>query len=271
MNFEVGGQIRRTGSGSAVALRLVGGGNVAHHTTPCRICSLRNVCLPCDLMPAAVVDARAPVIADRDIRQGETLFQTGDALRFLYTVRSGFFKSVKSLVRGREQVIGFHMAGDMLGADAIGPLLHGCHAVALEDSRVCSILYARIEDLGDSAPTLQHRLSRAMSAQIVSEHRAMLLLGVMNAGERVAAFLLGLSHRLEARGYSRSEFILRMTRGEIGSFLGLQVETVSRTLSRMRDDGLISTDQKRIQILDHRGLKRCLRQGLDTGSGCRSP
>ena len=271
MNFEVGGENLRTGSAGAVALRLVGGRNVTSHNTPCRICSLRDVCLPCDLMPGAPVDAHAPMIADRDIRQGETLFQTGDALRFLYTVRSGFFKSVKTLGPGREQVIGFHMAGDMLGADAIGPLVHGCQAVALEDSRVCAILYARIEDLGDRAPRLQHRLSRVMSAQIVGEHRAMLLLGVMSAGERVAVFLLGLSQRLELLGYSRSEFILRMTRGEIGSFLGLQVETVSRTLSRMRDDGLISTDQKRIQILDHHGLKRCLRQGLDTGSGCRSP
>jgi len=247
-------------SKSPVSLRLVVAGIAPKMPPHCSICDLREVCFPCDLMLQGTGHGNPMVISDRCIKQGETLFRAGDDFHYLYTVRSGFFKTVQTLEDGREQVTGFQMSGDMLGADAIGPHFHGCTAVALEDSRVCAILYSHIDSLGDTMPELQHRLHMAMSSEIVREHSVMLLLGMMTAKERVAVFLLNLSQRLKARGYSPTEFVLRMTRRDVGSYLGLKLETVSRMISKFRDDGLVSAAQRHIRVLDLAGLKRCIKQ-----------
>lgn len=245
----------------ASLLRLVVGATVSRPATRCSICSVREVCLPCDLMQPSLRHTAEMVTTTRRIRQGARLFSAGDEFGYLYTVRSGFFKTVQNLQDGREQVTGFQMAGDMLGADAIASVVHGCDAVALEDSQVCAIAYSRIESLGRTMPELQHQLRKAMSNEIVREHGVMLLLGIMSAEERVAVFLLSLSQRFAARGYSPTEFILRMSRREIASYIGLTIETVSRSLSRLRNEGLISVKQRHIVIRDLPGLKRCIRQG----------
>jgi CRP/FNR family transcriptional regulator len=151
---------------------------------------------------------------------------------------------------GRIQVTGFHMAGEILGMDGIGTELHNADATALEDSEVCVIPYARLEE-----PTLQRQLQKVMSRELVRDQGVMMLLGTMKAEERLAAFLLNLSQRFVARGFSSSEFHLRMTRDEIGSYLGLSLETVSRLFSRFHDDELISVQQKHICIHDIAGLK----------------
>jgi CRP/FNR family transcriptional regulator len=150
------------------------------------------------------------------------------------------------------------MAGDMLGMDGIGSDQHSCNAVALEDSEVCVIPYARLEELSRELSVLQQHFHKVMSREIVREHGVMLLLGSMRAEERLAAFLLNLSQRFTSRGYSPSEFNLRMTREEIGSYLGLKLETVSRTFSKFQEDGLIGVQQKNIRILDSEGLKSVL-------------
>jgi CRP/FNR family transcriptional regulator len=156
---------------------------------------------------------------------------------------------------GREQVAGFHMAGDLLGLDAIGSGTHTCDTVALEDSEVCEIPFPYLEQLSRELPSLQHQLHRIMSREIVRDYGVMLLLGSMSAEERLAAFLLNLSQRFATRGYSLSEFRLRMTREEIGSYLGLKLETVSRAFSGFQDRGLIDVRQKHVRILDFPGLK----------------
>jgi CRP/FNR family transcriptional regulator len=161
---------------------------------------------------------------------------------------------------GREQVAGFHMAGDLLGLDAIGSGNHTCDTVALEDTEVCEIPFTSLEQLSREMPSLQHQLHRIMSREIVRDHGVMLLLGSMSAGERLAAFLLNLSQRFAARGYSPSEFRLRMTREEMGSYLGLKLETVSRTLSSFQERGLIEVRQKQVRIIDFAGLKALLEQ-----------
>ena len=165
-------------------------------------------------------------------------------------MRSGFFKSSVVLEDGRDQVTGFHMAGEIVGMDGIGTDRHAADVTALEDSEVCVIPYARLEEAG-----MQRQLHRVISRELVRDQGVMMLLGTMRAEERLAAFLLNLSQRLTARGYSPNEFHLRMKREEIGSYLGLSLETVSRLFSRLQADGLVAVQQKHIRILDVAGLR----------------
>jgi CRP/FNR family transcriptional regulator, anaerobic regulatory protein len=226
--------------------------------TLCSNCSLRELCLPCGLTGREAERVDALVYARRRIKLGESLYRAGDAFASLYAIRSGFFKTTQILEDGRDQVTGFHMAGEILGMDGIGPERHSSNAVALEDSEICVIPYARLEALGHEVHALQQQFHKVMSREIAREHGVMLLLGTMRAEERLSAFLLNLSQRFTARGYSAFEFNLRMTREEIGSYLGLKLETVSRAFSKLQEDGLIKVDHKRVVIRDAMGLKRCL-------------
>ena len=222
---------------------------VSRVNTRCSTCNLRELCLPCGLTEGSeLLDGLA--YTRRRVKRGETLFHAGDDFEFLYAVRSGFFKSNVLLEDGRDQVTGFHMAGEVLGMDGIGTGWHTADAIALEDSEVCVIPYAHLEE-----PGLQRQLQKVMSRELVRDQGVMMLLGTMKAEERLAAFLLNLSTRFTARGYSASEFHLRMTRDEIGSYLGLSLETVSRLFSRFQEDGHITVQQKHIRILDIPGLK----------------
>jgi CRP/FNR family transcriptional regulator len=184
------------------------------------------------------------------IKRGESLYRAGEPFDSLYALRSGFFKRRAVLEDGRDQVTGFHMAGEIVGTDGIGTDRHTADLVALEDSEVCIIPYGRLEDAG-----LQRVLQKAMSRELVRDHGVMMVLGTLRAHERLAAFLLNLSQRFVALGFSPSDFHLRMTRDEIGSYIGLTLETVSRLFSRFQDEGLITVQQKHIRILDIAGLK----------------
>jgi CRP/FNR family transcriptional regulator len=224
----------------------------------CSSCSLRELCLPAGLDSGAMERLDRLVTHRRKLRRNAGLYRAGEPLGALYAIRSGFMKSCVLHDDGREQVAGFHMAGDLLGLDAIGGGSHTCDTVALEDTEVCEIPFASLEQLSRELPTLQHQLHRIMSREIVRDYGVMLLLGSMSAEERLAAFLLNLSQRFSARGYSPSEFRLRMTREEIGSYLGLKLETVSRTFSGFQERGLIKVRQKYVRILDVPGLKAVL-------------
>jgi CRP/FNR family transcriptional regulator len=214
--------------------------------THCATCKLCEVCLPCG---SAGPDADLSYTRKR-VKRSESLYRAGGAFDALYAVRSGFFKSSVVLEDGRDQVTGFHMAGEILGLDGIGTESHAADVIALEDSEVCIIPYARLEQ-----PSLQRQLHKLMSRELVRDQGVMTLLGTMRAEERLAAFLLNLSQRFVARGFSPREFHLRMTRDEIGSYLGLSLETVSRLFSRFQDDELITVQQKHICILDVPGLR----------------
>jgi len=192
------------------------------------------------------------------VKRGESLYRSGDAFGSIYAVRSGFFKSGVVLEDGRDQVTGFHMPGEILGLDGIGTERHTCGATALEDSEVCVIPFARLEEVSREVRTLQHQFHKVMSREIVRDQGVMMLLGTMRAEERLAAFLLNLSQRFVTRGYSPAEFHLRMTREEIGSYLGLKLETVSRVFSRFQEAGLVAVQQKHIRILDPEGLRALL-------------
>ena len=222
----------------------------------CSSCNLRELCLPVGMADDQLEQLDALVAGRRKVARGDTLFRTGDTFQSLFAVRTGFFKTCLSAADGSDQVTGFQMSGELLGLDGIGTERHTCDAVALEDSTVCVIPYPQLEDLSLQLPELQRVFHKIMSREIVRDHGVMLLLGSMRAEERVAAFLLNLTRRLHLRGFSRSELILRMTREEIGSYLGLKLETVSRTFSRFQAEGLLEVKQRQIRILDQDGLRR---------------
>jgi CRP/FNR family transcriptional regulator, anaerobic regulatory protein len=225
----------------------------------CSICNLREICLPVGLskLELEYIDKRL-VATRRRVHRGETLYRVGDHFDAVYAVWTGFFKTCLSSKDGRDQVTGFQMGGELIGLDGIGTRRHEVDAVALEDSQVCVIPFQDLETLTHEVPSLQAQFHRIMSREIVRNQGVMLLLGSMYAEERLAAFLLNLTHRLQARGFSASSVLLRMTREEIGSFLGLTLETVSRTFSKFQHDGLLFVRNRQIRITDPVGLQQVL-------------
>jgi CRP/FNR family transcriptional regulator len=195
------------------------------------------------------------VTTRRKVARGDNLFRQGDKFNALFAIRTGFFKTRISAEDGRDQVTGFQMAGEIIGLDGIVSDHHTCDAVALEDAEVCVMPFDRIEELSREITSLQRHVHKIMSREIVRENGVMLLLGSMRAEERLAAFLLNLVQRLHARGFSQSELILRMTREEIGSYLGLKLETVSRTFSKFVEDGVVEVKQRHVRILNADALK----------------
>ena len=222
----------------------------------CSNCNLRELCMPVGLNPGELQRIDDIVATRRKIKRRETLFRNGEAFTSLYAIRTGVFKTRVTSEDGRDQVTGFQMAGEIIGLDGIVNDQHTCDAVALEDSEVCVMPFERIEELSREITALQRHVHQIMSREIVREHGVMLLLGSMRAEERLAAFLLNLVQRLHARGFSRSELVLRMTREEIGSYLGLKLETVSRTLSKFAADGLVEVEQRNVRIVDPEALHR---------------
>lgn len=216
----------------------------------CPHCTQRDACFPMDLEPSQRILLDQLSIRRIRIKRGEHLFRDGDAFKAIFTVRSGFFKTGLATETGHEQVTGFQMAGEMLGLDGIVTERHMGSAVALEDSEVCAIPYARLAELSRELPVMQQHLHKAMSREIVREHQMMLLLGSMRAQERLATFLLNLVKRLHARGFSGSELVLRMTRADIGSYLGMKLETVSRLFSRLTHEGILTVHQRHVCIAD---------------------
>jgi len=226
----------------------------------CSNCNLRELCLPVGLNEHDLRRIDDIVTTRHKVRRGDMLFSAGDAFTSLYAIRTGFFKTRVTSEDGRDQVTGFQMAGEIMGLDGIVNERHTCDAVSLEDAEVCVMPFDRLEELSREVNALQHHVHRIMSREIVREHGVMLLLGGMRAEERLAAFLLNLVQRLHARGFSQQELVLRMTREEIGSYLGLKLETVSRTFSKFVEDGTVKVRHRHVRILDAGALRRIVNQ-----------
>ena len=222
----------------------------------CSNCNLRELCMPVGLNEQELQRIDEVVAVRRKLKRGAALFTAGEKFSSLYAIRTGFFKTCVTTPDGRDQVTGFQMAGEIVGLDGIVNDNHTCDAVALEDAEVCVMPFDRIEELSREVTALQRHVHKIMSREIVREHGVMLLLGSMRAEERLAAFLLNLVQRLNARGFSRSELVLRMTREEIGSYLGLKLETVSRTFSRFVEERVAEVKQRHVRILDTDALRR---------------
>ena len=194
------------------------------------------------------------IFVPRSVKKGDLLFREGQAFCELFAVRSGSFKSNVSSENGREQVIGFHLPGDFLGLQGIAAQRHACEAQALEDSEVCAMPFEHIETLARELPPVQRMFYQVMSSEILRESQAIVMLGSLSGDGRVAAFLLTLLDRFKARGFSGEEIVLRMSRQEIGSYLGLKLETVSRVFSKLSASGLISVNNRHVRVLRHENL-----------------
>lgn len=224
---------------------------VEHRTAQhCAGCSMRSACMPQTLSAQELSRFDSIVSATRLIKRGDSLYRANDTFQSIYAIRSGSFKTVVMHRDGREQVTGFHLAGEVLGLDGVCTEHHSSDAIAIEDSSVCIIPYALLESMCAESKRLQQQVLRMMSGEIVRESSLMMLLGTMSAEQRVAAFLLNMSSRMKARGYSAAEFNLRMTREEMGNFLGMKLETVSRMFSKFQRDGLVQSRGKQIRIVD---------------------
>jgi CRP/FNR family transcriptional regulator len=216
----------------------------------CRNCTLGTLCLPVGLAPEDVERLDDIVKRSRPLHRGDYLFRSGERFRSLYVVKTGSVKTYAPNEEGGEQVLGFHLPGEVIGLDAIEKEVHACSAKVLETSAICEVPFARLEELSNSVPSLQHQIYRLLSKEISQDTEMLLMLGKKSADERLATFLLSMSKRLRTRGLSPTDFYLSMSRHEIGNYLGLAVETVSRLFTRFQDEGLLKVDRKHVQLLD---------------------
>ena len=224
----------------------------------CSQCSLFRMWMPTTLSENHSDLLDELIGSPRVINRGESLFHTDSMFHAFYVVRSGFFKTQVLTKNGLEQVTGFQMAGEILGMDGVGAELHTCNATALEQSQVWLIPFSKLVALSLEVKCLQHHIHKLISHEIVRSQDVMLLLGTMDAEERLAAFLLNLSRRYLARGRDPTDFCLGMTREDIGLYLGLRTETVSRIFSRFKEQGLISIERRHIRILSVFKLSRMI-------------
>ena len=192
----------------------------------------------------------------KPLHKGDYLFESGTPLNAIFAVRSGSFKSYTLSEQGDEQITGFHLAGDLVGFDAINKMQHQSFSQALETSMVCEIPFDTLDELAGKLPKLRQQIMRLMSSEITYDQEMLLLLNKKSAEERLASFIYNLSERFGERGFSRKEFRFTMTRGEIGNYLGLTVETISRLLSRFQKADLIKVEGKFITILDNDALAK---------------
>ncbi len=216
----------------------------------CAACSMHQLCLPMGLDEADINRLDQIIGRRHRLTRDDRLYQMDQPFKSLYAIRFGHFKTFHVNAAGEQQITGFQMAGELLGMDAISSDRHHCDAVALEDSEVCEIPFARLEELFGHVPTLLRHFHRIMSQEITREQNVMLLLGNMRAEQRFAVFLINLSARYAARGYAANSFQLRMSREDIGNYLGLTIESVSRLLSRFKKQGWISVDKREVRLLD---------------------
>lgn len=222
----------------------------------CKTCAMAAICAcrPIDTLAHARLNDAVQCV--RTVRRGHALFRPGDTFGNIYAVRSGSFKTVVTHSEGREQVTGFAIVGETLGFDGIANGSYRCEAIALEDSSVCVMPFDLLEMLCREVKPIQQHVHQMLSAEIVRASAVMMLIGVATAEERVAIFLADLSRRWQTRGYSAAAFTLKMTREEIGSHLGLTLETVSRMLSKLQARRLIEVHGKDLRILDIDGLRK---------------
>jgi CRP/FNR family transcriptional regulator len=220
----------------------------------CSNCNVRDLCMPAEAQPDLLKKLDELVYIRKRLKSAAVLYHTGGRFHALYAVKTGFIKTESLHDDGRVQITGFYMAGEVFGFDGIATDEHTCTAMALEDSEICIIPLDRVRHAGHQFEAIQHHFYKLMSREIVRDHTIMMLLGSMQGEERLAAFMLNLSQRFHARGYSRFDLVLRMKREEIGSYLGMKVETVSRIFTKFQEQGLLDVHQKNIKIINLQGL-----------------
>lgn len=216
----------------------------------CKDCSLAPLCLPLSLNNDDMDALDEIVKRGRPLKKGEFLFRQGDAFGSVFAVRSGALKTFSITDGGEEQITGFHLPSELVGLSGMDTEAYPVSAQSLETTSVCEIPFERLDELSEQLPQLRRQLMRVMSREIRDDQQMMMLLSKKTADERIATFLVNLSARFRARGFSAQQFRLAMSRNEIGNYLGLAVETVSRVFTRFQQNGLIAAEGKEVRILD---------------------
>ncbi|MDP5206957.1 fumarate/nitrate reduction transcriptional regulator Fnr [Alishewanella sp. SMS9] len=216
----------------------------------CQDCCFSQLCLQYSISEQEMSKLDDIIQRKRPLHKGDMLFESGNELKSLYAIRTGSFKTFTLTSQGEQQITGFHLPGDVIGFDAINTEKHASYAEALETGMICEIPYQNLENLLSQLPKLRQQMMRLMSQDIQSDQQMMLLLNRKTAEQKLATFLNHLASRYGNRGFSEKAFRLSMTRSDIGNYLGLTVETISRLLSKMHKDEIIQVDGKLITILD---------------------
>lgn len=229
--------------------------NVFHVRSACEDCGIRRLCLPVSL------DGEALILMDRLVKRrtplnkGDYIYRSGDDFNSLYAIQYGAVKSYGVTLEGKEQITGFHLTGEVLGLDAIDSHAHSCNAVALEKTEICELPFDALEQLEQELPSLQHDLACIMSREIRRDQSMLMMISSTSAEQRLARFLLNLRERLLKRGFDGDQLRLPMTRQDIGNYLGLAFETVSRQLAHLQEIGMLKIENKNIRLLDIDGLE----------------
>lgn len=227
----------------------------------CAQCSLRELCLPAGIGASELKQLDAIVRRRRPVARGELLFRAGDRLGSVYVARDGAFKTVSTSEEGDAQVVGFHLAGELIGLDALGESVHRCDGVALTEANVCEVPFEQLTAVAAQLPGLQQQLMRVIGQSVSRDQDHLKMLVRRQANERIALFLVGLCDRLRTIGDSATQFRLPMSREDIANFLGLALETVSRGFTRLQDDGVIIVMGRKVGIRDAVELQRLARGG----------
>jgi CRP/FNR family transcriptional regulator, anaerobic regulatory protein len=229
--------------------------DVDHIKVSCKTCNLRELCFPHGMNEEELTNMDALVEQPKPLHKNDFLYRDGDTTRALYAVRSGCIKTMTESANGDEQIVGFHLPGELLGLDGFAEGVHSCNALALETSSVCALPLNQLESLCAELPGLQKQLRRIMGKEVSNDHKLLLLLGKMTAEERLASFLLSMSARMEERHWKDTEFNLSMPRQDIANYLGMAVETVSRLFATFQNEKMIDVDRRHITILGMPRLK----------------
>jgi CRP/FNR family transcriptional regulator len=232
----------------------------------CQKCSLAELCLPHGLSMTDLEKLDQFVRHPKPLARGDHLFHSGDPLGSLYAVRSGSAKLVMGNHMGEEQILGFYLPGEVVGFDAINTGFHTCSAMALETSSICSLPYTQLSEISRHVPSLQEQVLRLIGREMSIENELLLTINRKSADERIATFLLSLSNRFKRLGYAQNEFRLSMSRQEIGNYLGLTIETVSRCFTRLQKRRLITTQRRSVKLLDVNALHE-----MSHGAGHAAP
>lgn len=235
----------------------------------CQNCGFSHMCIPVSLDKKEMASLDEIIERKRPYHKSDLLTTAGETFKCLYAIRSGSFKSFITSEDGEQQITGFHFPGDVVGFDAIKSDCYQGYTQALETSLVCEIPYDMVDQMSAYLPSLRRQMMNIMSSEIKQDHDLMMLLNRRTAEERIAHFLLNLSERFADRGFSPKEFNLTMTRNEIGNYLGLTVETVSRLFTRFQKESLVQVNGKLIEITDMQGLTTKLSANKEPKKGCQ--
>ena len=222
----------------------------------CGQCNLRELCFPYGMAEQELSKLDAIVEKRRPLHKGDYLYRENDHAATIFAVRAGSVKTMVESPNGEEQIVGFHLAGELVGLDGFRDDKHTCSCIALETSSVCELPITHLEELCQQMPELQKQIRRIMGKEVASDHAMLLMLGKLSAEEKLASFLLSFSRRMEERHWKADDFVLSMPRQDIANYLGLAVETVSRLFAHYHEEGIIEVDRRRIHIKQMQRLRQ---------------